>query len=89
MKSEKELYGSHANYKAIYKFSRLGFKADVIDQLDWDDKFCVVTPVGSFAMTKREFYEVFRNVVNSKSYQIDRVYHYHTVPQKAIPFKVA
>ena len=72
-----------------YEFSRLFFKADVIELLDPDDRFCIVTPEGTFAMTKREFYETFQNVVESKSYQLNKIYHYPKTPQKALQFKVS
>lgn len=75
-------------YPAIYKFSRLCFKADVIEPLGWHEKFCVVTPQGSFAMTKQEFYYAFQNVVQSKSYQQERIYHYPKLPEKALQFLV-
>lgn len=69
-----------------YQFSRLCFKADVIEPLSDDDSFCIHTPDGSFKMTKREFYDVFPNVVKSKSYQEGRIYHYSVLPQKALKF---
>jgi hypothetical protein len=75
------------NMKSVeYQFSRLCFKADVIEPLSDDDSFCIHTPDGSFKMTKREFYDVFPNVVKSKSYQEGRIYHYSVLPQKALKF---
>ena len=74
---------------AEYVYSRLCFRADVIEPLAMEDRFCIVTPEGSFAMTKREFYETFQNVVESKSYRLKNVYHYPTTPQKALRFKVS
>jgi hypothetical protein len=55
-----------------------------------DDKFCIVTKSdGAFAMTKREFYETFPNVIASKSYkQGSREYHSKKPPLKALRFKV-
>ena len=41
-----------------YTFSRLCFKADVIESLDDNDVFIVHTPDGSFRMTKADFYRV-------------------------------
>ena len=52
-----------------YSFSRLCFKADVIEPLNDDDIFAVHTPDGTFQMTKADFYRVFPNVVASKSYR--------------------
>ena len=72
--------------KVEYEFSRLCFKADLIEPLDWDDYFCVITKGVVFKMTKREFYENFPNVVGSKSYQERRIYHYPTIPKKAEKF---
>jgi hypothetical protein len=70
--------------------TRLHFKADVIEPLGMDDLFRIVSPVGTFEMTKREFYEVFANVVASASYRAGRHdYHYTTVPAKAERFRVS
>lgn len=44
-----------------YSFSRLCFKADIIEQLNDDDKYAVHTPYGVFQMSKAEFYETFPN----------------------------
>lgn len=83
-RSEENMPGS----KVQYEFSRLCFKADLIEPLNWDDYFCVITKECVFKMTKREFYENFSNVVKSKSYQEDRIYHYPTIPKKAEKFIV-
>ncbi len=72
--------------KVAYEFSRLCFKADLIEPLGWDDYFCVITNECTFKMSKREFYEVFSNVVESKSYQESGIYHYPTIPRKAEKF---
>ena len=77
------------NCVAKYEFFRLCFKAVVIEPFGLDDRFCVETPEGTFAMTKREFYETFQNVVKSKSYQLNKIYHYPKTPQKATQFKVS
>ncbi len=73
---------------ARYEFSRLCFKADVIEPLRLDDRFCIITNEGTFVMTKREFYETFQNVVDSQSYRLNKIYHYPKTPQKAMQFKV-
>jgi len=73
---------------AVYSFSRLCFKADVIEPLEMDDRFCIISKVGTFAMTKREFYETFPNVVKSNSYMQGRIYNYMKVPGKALKFRV-
>lgn len=79
---------SSFGYKEVYPYNRLCFKAEVIEPLNWDDEFCVITPEGSFAMSKRAFYETFPNVVKSLSYQRDKIYHYPAIPQKALKFKL-
>ncbi len=73
---------------ATYRKNRLWFQADVIEPLDWDQAFRIVTPEGTFEMTKKEFYEVFSNVVQTASYQIDRHYHCKKAPAKALRFKL-
>jgi len=80
---------SSFGYKEVYPYSRLCFKADIIEPLNWDDEFCIVTPEGSFAMSKRDFYETFPNVVKSLSYQRDKLYHYSVIPKKALKFKLS
>jgi hypothetical protein len=74
---------------AAYKFSRLCFKRDVIEALGLHDAFRVETPVGTFKMTKADFYRVFPNVVKSRSYAEDGMYHYRRLPSQAEEFRVA
>ena len=69
-----------------YTFSRLCFKADVIESLDDNDVFIVHTPDGSFRMTKADFYRVFPNVPKTKSYQEGRIYHCKYPPKRAMQF---
>ena len=45
-----------------YEFCRLGFRADVIELLADDDVLEIVTPLGTFRMTKGDFYRDFANV---------------------------
>lgn len=71
-----------------YSHSRLCFKADLIEPLGMNDKFCVVSNDGVFAMTKREFYETFPKVIESKSYRQNRMYYYPNPPKRALQFKV-
>jgi len=71
-----------------YEYYRLGFKADVIEPLRDKDSFRVVTPDGTFQMTKREFYRDFANVVRTMSYRDRGLYHYSRVPQKALKYLV-
>lgn len=72
--------------KVSYESTRLYFKADLIEPLNWDDYFCVIVKDEVFKMTKREFYEVFSNVVKTRSYREDRIYHYPVTPKKAMKF---
>jgi hypothetical protein len=72
-----------------YKFSRLGFRADVIESLADHDFFEIVTPEGTFRMTKLDFRTTFANVVKTESYQKRGLYHYPRVPKKALTFLVA
>ena len=54
-----------------------------------DDRFCVVTESdGTFVMTKRQFYDVFPNVIATVSYKQNREYSYSTLPQKAMPLRI-
>ena len=57
-----------------YSYSRLCFKADVIEQLNDNDEFAVHTPFGVFQMSKAEFYETFPNNINTESYQKNGIY---------------
>jgi hypothetical protein len=75
-------------FAARYDYSRLAFKADVIELLGMNDTFCVDTPHGSYAMTKREFYEAFPLIPLSGSYRNDRLYSYRKPPQRAQQFRI-
>ena len=69
-----------------YEFSRLGFKADVIEPLAPNDRFRIITPQGTFEMTKAEFYRDFANVVVTMSYRTRGLYHYPRTPEKALKY---
>src|SRR4051812_2825354 len=73
---------------ASYRYSRLCFRADVIERLNDNDVFEVVTPEGRFRMTKAEFRRSFPKVITSISYREGRIYHYPRVPAKALQFRV-
>jgi len=78
-----------ADVKVSYEFSRLCFLAKLIDPIEDDDIFQVVTKRdGTFRFTKSDFYKTFPNVISSKSYQQNGIYHYPTVPNKAKAFQV-
>ncbi len=74
--------------KTQYSAARLTFKRDEIEPLDWDDLIRIhVTNEGqTYEMTKKDFYNVFDNVVRSKSYRIYGNYNYHPTPSKAFQF---
>ena len=78
------------SYAARYSAPRLLFKRDIIESLSDDEVFIIeVTknePLGSYAMTKADFYRVFNNVVQSESYKKGGVYHYQKTPEKALQF---
>src|SRR6266850_3785369 len=73
---------------ATYEFSRLCFKRDVIEALAPNDSFRVITPSGVFQMTRNDFYRVFPNVTQSRSYLTDGIYHYPKLPSRAEQFRL-
>lgn len=72
-----------------YTSSRLCFKADLIEPLKDNDVFVVHTPNGSFKFTKADFYRVFSNVIETKSYQKGRLYSCKYPPKRALPFLIS
>lgn len=79
---------SKSSPKVKYKYSRLTFKSDLIEPLKDNESFRVETRAGTFQMTKSDFYRVFKNVTESNSYNIDGLYNYVKVPQRAFQFLV-
>lgn len=77
------------NIAVSYTATRLAFKADLIEPLALSARFRVVTAVGTFEMSKAEFYSTFPNVVKSKSYREHRLYHYPSLPTAAEKFRVS
>ena len=77
--------------KVSYSSTRLLFRRDEIEPLDWDDKFRIYASNDNctYEMTKGEFYDVFDNVVKTKSYLEAGIYHYVKTPNKAIQFIVS
>jgi hypothetical protein len=80
--------GPASGVPATYRYSRLCFKADVIEPLRDNQSFRVVTPVGTFQMTKAEFRRDFSRVVKTMSYRERRIYHYSQVPVAAEAYRV-
>lgn len=76
---------SNANY---YEAKRLTFKRDVIEPLKKDEKFSIYlsTSKETFTMSKRDFYDVFSNVVSSDSYLVSGIYSYTITPKKTYQF---
>lgn len=74
---------------ASYEHSRLAFVADVIEPLASTNRFRIVTPTGTFEMTKADFYRDFANVTKSASYRDRGLYHYPTIPEKARKYIVS
>lgn len=72
-----------------YTSSRLCFKADLIEPLKDNDSFIVCTPTGTFKFTKAEFYRVFANVIETKSYQEGRMYSCKYPPKRAMQFLIS
>lgn len=73
---------------AEYMAGRLTFKRDVIEPLKEFDVFRVVTPHGTFQMTKADVYAAFPAVVRSRSYRDAGIYHYPRLPEAAKAFRV-
>ena len=71
-----------------YSYSRLCFKADIIELMNDNDVFAVHTPFGVFQMSKAEFYETFPNIVKSESYQKNRIYSMKNPTKKALRFLI-
>lgn len=69
-----------------YKYSRLAFKREIIEKLMPSDSFEVETPEGTYRFTRKQFENVFSNVIKTKSYLKLGVYHYPRTPEKATPF---
>lgn len=74
--------------KIEYTSSRLCFKANEIEPLKDSDVFIIRTPQGTFQFTKAEFYREFSNVIKSKSYRENGVYHYSVTPQRALSYLI-
>jgi len=72
-----------------YESARLTFKKELIQPLSWNDEIQItVFDEAIYKMTKKEFYETFPNVVNTKSYNKIGSYNYKKTPSKAHKFIV-
>ena len=72
-----------------YTSSRLCFKADLIEPLKDNESFIVRTPNGIFKFSKSDFYRVFSNVIETKSYQEGRMYSCKYPPKRAMQFLIS
>ena len=88
IETEEKAKGGINNTSYYWEYSTLYFSKKKIDPLSEDQKFTirVKKTKESFTMTKREFYRVFDNVVNSNAYKIGGVFTYPTIPKKAYQF---
>ncbi|WP_420130128.1 hypothetical protein [Longimicrobium sp.] len=64
------------------------FRAAIIDALAEDEAFRVMTPAGTFRMTKREFLREFASVAASRTYHHTGTYSYSRTLQKALAFRI-
>lgn len=64
--------------KTSYSSPRLKFIKEKIEPVNWEDVIRIYSSNDNctYQMTKKEFYDVFDNVVKSDSYQKHRYYHY-------------
>ena len=74
--------------KVTYRHTRLCFFKEKIEGLEAEETFRVICNDGIFQMTKNEFYEVFENIVSTRSYRERGIYHSPKAPQKAMKFKI-
>jgi hypothetical protein len=86
------VHGSTALVKdgtLTYRSSRLAFRAKFIEPLGDTEKFRIETPKGIYEMTKADFFRTFANVAASDSYRVNGVYHYSTIPAKALAYRIS
>lgn len=74
--------------RTTYRYTRLCFIREKIDPLGPEDSFRIICDDGIFQMTKNEFYEVFNNVIATRSYKANGLYHSPSPPRKAKQFKI-
>jgi hypothetical protein len=72
-----------------YHATRLVFRARTIDALADDEAFRIVTPRGTFRMTKRDFLREFASVAASRTYRATGTYSYSQTPRKALAFLIS
>ena len=72
----------------VYRAKHLTFRRKEIDALPMDGRFRVITPDGTFEMSKADFLEVFDNVAKSNSYAVYGNYVCRPVPARALRFRI-
>ena len=82
------LPGLHPAHVAEYRASRLTFKRDVIEALVEGEVFRIITPVGTFAMTRADVYRVFPKMVQTRSYREQGIYHTPSLLAAIEPFRI-
>jgi hypothetical protein len=86
---ESAAWGPNLGQPAVrYAASRLKFKRDPIEALAWDESFEVATPMGTYRLTKRQFYEEFPSIPRSLSYKDRGSYHGQQLHLKAEKFRL-
>jgi len=77
---------NEATRSVHYRSTRLTFRREQIESLPPDGLVTIETPKGTFEMTRSQFETDFPKVINSASYSRAGVYHYPTVPGKAMKY---
>lgn len=71
-----------------YTHKRLCFKRVIIEKLESEEPFQIVTSNGTFQFTRRQFETVFASILITKSWLVTGLYHWPIVPKKALAFRV-
>ena len=75
--------------ETTYESTRLLFKRGVIEALEPTQSFRVIVKnVGIYEMTQSDFYRVFANIPQTRSWQEYGIYHSSAPPQKSEQFRV-
>ena len=92
LKTQKQLMGPKT---FEYTSTRLTFRKDVIEPMDFDD-ILIINVLGAqnpdnngrFKMTKRQIYQTYDNVIKSVAYNRDGNYNYKQTPYSAQLYRV-
>jgi hypothetical protein len=69
-----------------YRSTRLTFRREQIESLAPDGLIIIETPNGTFEITRSQFETDFPKVLSAASYSRAGVYHYPTIPAKAMKY---